>query len=94
MFGLGTQEILLLLVMGVLLFGRNLPQLGRSVGKTFVEFKKGMKGLEDEMEPSGSPRTTHVEPEPMRPPQRVTATTPKFDDTPAGTTPTTPTRLS
>ena len=26
-FGLGTQEIMLLLVLGVLLFGRNLPQL-------------------------------------------------------------------
>jgi sec-independent protein translocase protein TatA len=89
MFGLGTQEILLLLVLGVLLFGRNLPQLGRSVGKTFVEFKKGMHGLEDEMERTGGAQQTRVEPEPMRPPQRVVASAPKFDDSP-----TTPTRIS
>jgi sec-independent protein translocase protein TatA len=45
---LGTQEILLLLVVGVLLFGRRLPEIGRYLGKGIVEFKKGLKGLEDE----------------------------------------------
>ncbi|WP_020470485.1 twin-arginine translocase TatA/TatE family subunit [Zavarzinella formosa] len=78
-FGLGTQEIMLLLVLGVLLFGRNLPSLGRSLGKTVTEFKKGVKGLEDDMEPTTS-RT--IEPEPVRPPQRVTSTAPKFEDSP------------
>lgn len=79
MFGLGTQEIILLLVLGILLFGRKLPELGRSVGKTVVEFKKGFKGMEDEVEHIGSNRQ-YSEPEPMRPPQRVTTTVPKFDD--------------
>lgn len=83
-FGLGTQEIVLLLVLGVLLFGRNLPSLGRSLGKTVTEFKRGVKGLEDDMEPTpgggGTPRS--VEPEPVRPPQRVTSTAPKFEDAP------------
>ncbi|HVK09829.1 MAG TPA: twin-arginine translocase TatA/TatE family subunit [Gemmataceae bacterium] len=79
-FGLGTQEIMLLLVLGVLLFGRNLPGLGRSLGKTVTEFKRGVKGLEDDMEPSAAPRA--VEPEPVRPPQRVTSTAPKFEDAP------------
>ena len=78
-FGLGTQEIMLLLVLGVLLFGRNLPSLGRSLGKTVTEFKKGVKGLEDDLEPTTS-RT--IEPEPVRPPQRVTSTAPKFEDAP------------
>src|SRR5947209_14058244 len=85
-FGLGGQEILLILVLGVLLFGRKLPELGRSVGKTFVEFKKGVKGLEDEVETAGTPaaqKTTAVEPEPVRPPQRLTAAAPKFEDAPA-----------
>ena len=50
MFGLGGQEILLLLLLGVLLFGRKLPEIGRSLGKTVIEFKKGMKGFEDEVE--------------------------------------------
>lgn len=79
MFGLGTQEIMLLLVLGVLLFGRNLPQLGRSLGKTVTEFKKGVSGLEDQMEPT---TTRTIEPEPVRPPQRVTSTAPKFEDAP------------
>ncbi len=81
-FGLGTQEIMLLLVLGVLLFGRNLPSLGRSLGKTVTEFKRGVKGLEDDMEPTpgGAPRA--VDPEPVRPPQRVTSSAPKFEDSP------------
>jgi sec-independent protein translocase protein TatA len=81
---LGATEIILLLVLGVLLFGRKLPELGRSVGKTFVEFKKGVKGMEDEVESSGgnaSNRST-PEPEPVRPPQRVTPSAPKFEDVP------------
>ena len=83
MFGLGGQEILLLLVLGVLLFGRKLPELGRSVGKTFVEFKKGVKGLEDEVESAGNPQhKSAIEPEPIRPPQRVTSSAPKFEDGP------------
>jgi sec-independent protein translocase protein TatA len=85
LLGLGPQEIILLLVLGVLLFGRNLPQLGRSLGKTVTEFKRGVKGLEDEnFEPTGgTPNTTRtVEPEPVRPPQRVTSSAPKFEDAP------------
>ena len=68
MFGLGGQEILLLLVLGVLLFGRKLPDIGRSLGKTMVEFKKGMKGIEDEVSEPNSPRAA-IEPEPVKAPQ-------------------------
>ena len=81
-FGLGTQEIMLLLVLGVLLFGRNLPALGRSLGKTVTEFKRGVKGLEDDMEPTAGGATRAIEPEPVRPPQRVTSSAPKFEDAP------------
>jgi sec-independent protein translocase protein TatA len=82
LLGLGTQEIMLLLVLGVLLFGRNLPQLGRSLGKTVTEFKRGVKGLEDDTEPTGGTQPRAIEPEPVRPPQRVTSTAPKFEDAP------------
>jgi len=82
LLGLGTQEIMLLLVLGVLLFGRNLPQLGRSLGKTVTEFKRGVKGLEDDTEPTGGTAPRAIEPEPVRPPQRVTSTAPKFEDAP------------
>ena len=84
MFGLGGQEILLLVVIGVLLFGRKLPEVGRSLGKTMVEFKKGMRGVEDEISESSSPRAA-IEPEAVKAPQRVTPATakPTFDDAPA-----------
>src|SRR5438128_7493996 len=79
LFNFSTQEILVLLVLGVLLFGRRLPEVGRYLGKGIVEFKKGMKGLEDDVDGG-----TTVRQEPMieqpRPPQRVTASTPKFND--------------
>lgn len=89
MLGLGTGELVILLVLGILLFGRKLPDIGRSLGKTMVEFKKGMKGIEDEIHEgsSSSPRQA-IEPEPVKPPQRVTpSTAPKFDDVQPSTLP-------
>lgn len=84
--GLGFQEIILLLLLGVLLFGRKLPDIGRSLGKTVIEFKKGINGMEEEINAgtSTSSRSATVEPEPIKPPQRVTpSSAPKFDDAPA-----------
>ena len=81
-FSLGAQEMLLLLLIGVLLFGRKLPEVGRYLGKGIVEFKKGIKGLEDEFDPSASvpARQEPLPLEPPRPPQRITTTAPKFED--------------
>jgi len=43
MFGLGTQELLVILVIVLVLFGANrLPQLARSLGSSLKEFKKGI----------------------------------------------------
>ncbi len=51
MFGLpGGWEWALILVIGLLLFGRRLPEVGRSLGQSIVEFKKGVKGVQDEIE--------------------------------------------
>ena len=91
-FNLGAQEMIVLLIIGVLLFGRKLPEVGRYLGKGIVEFKKGIKGLEDEFDTTASvPRQETPALEQPRPPQRVMTTAPKFEDnnitTPPGVTP-------
>ena len=41
MFGLGTQEILIILAIALILFGpKNLPEIGRSLGQGLRELKK------------------------------------------------------
>lgn len=43
-------ELIILLVIALLLFGKRLPEVARSLGKGVVEFKKGIKGIEDEVQ--------------------------------------------
>jgi sec-independent protein translocase protein TatA len=83
--GLGGAEIVVLLVLGVLLFGRKLPDVGRYLGKSIVEFKKGVKGLEDDLEGGTASAPAPAAQDQIRAPQRVAATAPKFEDTPAHT---------
>ncbi len=48
MFGLGWQELLVVLIIILLLFGATkLPELARSLGKAKREFEKGIKGEEE-----------------------------------------------
>ncbi|MDP7269072.1 MAG: twin-arginine translocase TatA/TatE family subunit, partial [Pirellulales bacterium] len=49
MFGIGFQEMIIIGVIGVILFGKRLPEVGRSVGKSLMEFKRGMQGIESEI---------------------------------------------
>ena len=43
-------EFIVIAAIGLLLFGKRLPEVGRSLGKGIVEFKKGLKGIEEEVE--------------------------------------------
>jgi sec-independent protein translocase protein TatA len=50
-FGLpGGWEWIIILALGLLLFGRRLPEVGRSLGQGIVEFKKGLKGVSEDVE--------------------------------------------
>lgn len=44
--GIGVPGVILLVILGLLLFGPNkLPELGRAVGRTFREFKDGAREI-------------------------------------------------
>lgn len=78
--GIGMTEVLIFLAIALLLFGaRRLPELGRSFGKGIVEFKKGLKGIEDDTEGAGTNRNESAAELP-RPPQRITPAGPRFEE--------------
>lgn len=52
-------EWIIILVIGLLLFGRRLPEIGRSIGKTIVEFKKGMNEVTPDMNAPVQGTPTH-----------------------------------
>ena len=51
----GWPEMVIVGMIALLLFGKRLPEVARSLGKGIVEFKKGVKGIEDDVD-----RTTYA----------------------------------
>jgi sec-independent protein translocase protein TatA len=45
----GEWNWILIALVGLLFFGKRLPEVGRSLGKGIVEFKKGLAGVEEEL---------------------------------------------
>ena len=43
------QETVLILIVGIMLFGRRLPEVGRAVAKTIVKMRQGLNKLKEEM---------------------------------------------
>lgn len=46
----GGWEWFIVLGIALLIFGKRLPEVGRSVGKSIVEFKKGIKSIDEDID--------------------------------------------
>ena len=52
MFGLGVQELMIIFLIIIVLFGaKKLPELAGGLGKGIKEFKKATKEVEEDEEP-------------------------------------------
>jgi sec-independent protein translocase protein TatA len=62
MFGMpGGIEWIIILIVALLIFGKRLPEVMKSMGKGIVEFKKGVKGVEDDVEDATEQKPDKIE---------------------------------
>lgn len=78
MFGISPMEMLVVGAIALLLFGKRLPEVARSLGKGIVEFKKGIHGIEDDIHDS-SHRQASTQSRPVPQDDRDDAVAPKFE---------------
>ncbi len=81
MFGnLNPMEMMVVVGVAVLLFGKRLPEVGRTLGKGIVEFKKGIRGFEEEFRFDEHSIKSQYHPEPVHTPSDlIESTVPKFE---------------
>jgi sec-independent protein translocase protein TatA len=51
---LGMTELMIVAFVSLLIFGNRLPSVMRSLGKSVTEFKKGVSGIEDDIDQAGT----------------------------------------
>jgi sec-independent protein translocase protein TatA len=73
-WGLTMPEMMLILIVALLLFGKRLPEVARSMGKSVVEFKKGLQGIEEDLN-----RASDQPSQPLLTPSSNTTSTPPND---------------
>ena len=64
---LGMPELIVIGIVALLVFGRRLPEVGRSLGRGIVEFKKGLRETGDEFNQITSDATKDVPSKPLAP---------------------------
>ena len=86
MFGIESTEMIILFIVALLLFGKRLPEVAKTVGKGVADFKKGLHGIDDDLRTSidgghsphrPAPPVAQTRPAPVDRPSDVTV--PKFE---------------
>lgn len=65
----GGAEWIIIAIIGLLLFGKRLPEVGKSLGQSIVEFKKGLQGVQRDID-----RNIEAEQKEMLPPPDARST--------------------
>jgi sec-independent protein translocase protein TatA len=82
----GGWEWIVVAFIGLLVFGKRLPEVGKSLGRSIVEFKKGLKSVEDDID-----RAVEHDQNDMLPPPDSTDTTETSSEPKESAEPVTPT---
>jgi sec-independent protein translocase protein TatA len=53
MFGLGPSELVIVGIVAILLFGKNLPQVAAKLGRTYRDFRRSLSDLQSQMDITG-----------------------------------------
>ena len=82
MFGLGPVEICVIGAIAVMIYGKRLPEVGRSVGKGIGELKRSMQSITKEVDISAAMRgdlRAAVSQRPARRDDDTASASPRFD---------------
>lgn len=75
----GPTEMIIIGIIALLLFGKRLPEVARSMGRGIVEFKKGVSGIEDEVDRATYSTKPSSSSRPMADESAEPVTAPKFE---------------
>ena len=91
MFGLGMQELVIIGIVAIMLFGKRLPEVARTWGKSYADFRRGLSDIQSQIDlsdiyssrPSSSSYTSSSRSTPDDYDDYDEATAPKFEPPPS-----------